>query len=79
MSIAIAMEANNDKNLQQLKEYFETFSGVPLTNADVLEIADSLFYLGRAIVRYQKLKQKRQDNGAKQAGSDASPKQTILT
>lgn len=73
------MEQINDKNLQQLKAYFEKRFGVSLTQADVNEIADSLFYLGRAIVRYQKLQLKRQNNGAGQADSDASPKQTILT
>lgn len=71
--------ATTNENHQQLKEYFENRFGVSLTQADVQEIADSLFYLGRAIVRYQKLKQKRQNNGAGQADSDASPKQTILT
>ena len=43
-----------DKVLQQeMREYFERKFNRKLSDEELLEIRDSLFYLGRAIYRYR--------------------------
>jgi hypothetical protein len=42
---------------KQLQQYFQDELGLDLSEEDLLEIRESLFYLGRAIERYHHLKQ----------------------
>lgn len=45
-------EAENSKNKEQVKTYFENKLNHPLTEAELSECLLSLFYLGRAIYKF---------------------------
>ncbi len=45
----LACDANS---LQEIKSFFQSKYGIDLSDSELLEISQSLFYLGRAISRY---------------------------